>query len=53
MVSGIFGEVELGRCCGFRVFRGDFGLEMATEWVECNAGSWVDLGDGFGVIGGL
>ena len=43
-------EVELGCYGGCWVFLGGFGLQMAAEWVECNAGSLVDLGDELGVI---
>ena len=31
VVLGIFEEVVLGCCCGFRVFGGDSRLEMAVE----------------------
>ena len=40
----------MGCCCGFRVFGGDFGLEMPWNGRERITGSSMDLGDQLGVI---
>ena len=50
VVLGILEEVVLGCCCGYQVVGGGFRDGLVVEWVECIAGSWVDLGDGFGRV---